>query len=201
MEENPINLITANIDFSNNEDYQTIYASQLYGTFFAIYAKLTTSKYTDYYTLNDANLYLVNYKGNLDLGIVQADFFEVKNTENNTVSGGFKIEVQALYQSKPENLKVKNIDTNLKFNTKESFLFVDRRLKRIHPQNDTNDIAIKDGVFDTEFYYRDGYIDNSKYKALKVCQSSKPKEWSDEADNFSIAPGNPKCPRSKMLIL
>ena len=199
----PTEDLSANIDFTNRDEYQAIYDSQLYGTFFAIYAKLTINNLgTGEYTLQKAELFLLNYKGNLDLGIVQAEFkiAETPPPNKKVVGGIFKIEVQAKYTNPTTPILDNVIKKTFKIYNKKSFLFVDRRLKRLHPQNATNGIALKDGIFDSEFYYREGFIDNVKNSAIKLQKPLKPKEWHDSPDPISIGLGRPKCPRSQMKI-
>ena len=55
------------LDAKNEQDYQLIYPSQLYGTFFTVSAKITLSKSKKKVTGIDISL--VNYKGMYNIGL------------------------------------------------------------------------------------------------------------------------------------
>lgn len=196
--------LSAYINFNDNETYQVIYSSQVYGTFFNILALLETKETADgqgYYLIN-AELKLNVYKGILDLGITRAEF-NSPDDDDVYEGGRIKIEIQALYESKPEDLIVTNIDQNQIFPKKQKgklatgFLKVDRRLKRMNNiVNDANTRSMKNGVFDTAFYYREAPL-IGEYKVEDV--KPKPAEWDDnyfEKDGL-VGP----CPRSKMTVI
>lgn len=186
------------VNLNDNDKYQPIYASQLYGTFFSVFAKLTTDGTNkDYYVIKKIDLKLVIYKGIIDIGITQAAF-ETESQKNKLgeivkINPTINMEVQALYDSEPKDLIVSNIDPTFKFYKNKDFLRVERKLKRMHGDNR----AIKNGIFDTEFYYREGPL-TSEEKYPKVCP--KPDEWGELTQ---IHPEGyiGKCPRSKLKVI
>lgn len=188
------NTFQAYVKFDDNDNYQPIYGSQLYGTFFSILAKLTTdSSNPNYYLLTNAELQVIVYKGTLDIGITQAKFVPVYQDGTQDDFGGiFEIEVQAMYESKPKNLIVNNINPNHKFPKNNSFLQVHRKLKKMHP----NGQQIKDGIFDSEFYYREGPgLSSKNIQYVKP----KPDEWGEPYTQGIGYIGN--CRTSKMMVI
>ena len=178
-----------------NEDYQAIYSSQLYGTFFIIYAQLTTSEDDDNYYLHAAKLHLVNYKGPFDMGITRAICEPALDGDANQRGVKFRIEVQAMHQSSEAELEVHGCpgeDTPI--SKVGSYLLVDRRLKRMHEdQQGTNlPTVMKNGIFDEEFFYRDGPADIIKPRK----KDPAPKEWGDTVI-FTVSRVSGRCPRAQ----
>ena len=128
------------------ERNQFIYASQLYGTFFAVYAIFHTTKVKD-----DSNkikidkiiFNILNYKGPIDLGItsVNYDFKEEM----------FYLHVKALTRPETQHecdFGVKGLEV-----AKGEYLRFYRELDKMTPDRGDED---KWHVFDSEFYIRDG---------------------------------------------
>ena len=139
-----------NIDLENERDFQAIYSSQLYGTFFMIYAKFK-SKSSTKYELENIELKLLNFKGLLNLGLTRARFVQIKDADEKVTGGKIIIEVQALHT----NTYLKSVD-NVNGNSfsVNDFINVDRRVKMMDPNNE------KSNVFDEEFLYREGFRRN-----------------------------------------
>lgn len=135
-----------------NYDWQTCYSSQLYGTFFSIFAK-PKAKYDpdniDVLILDSIELRIVNYKGILNLGIVQAEF----NNYDQKLGGTINIELQALHNDFNTTVDCKN----QRFDSGKSLLKFHRFLKPMHPPTKVGiPQGLVNGVFDTEFFYREG---------------------------------------------
>ncbi|MFC7358400.1 hypothetical protein ACFQO1_11930 [Jejudonia soesokkakensis] len=197
----------AYINFKDNTNYQAIYASQLYGTFFSVFAKLKTreSETENCYFLEEVHLHLNVYKGIVDLGITKAEFMAYRNKKDSDETGieeggVIVLEIQAMYNSTPDNLIVKKIDRDHKFNKETSYFMVDRRLKKMHQSGDSTDVSesLKDGIFDTEFNYREGPITIDYPEKIKLPQ---PRQWHDEPVDFTLKGFIGQCPTSIMKIL
>ena len=192
--------LISSINLSNENDYQSIYASQLYGTFFAVYGKFTLQKSTDpkYYLLDTIDLLVINYKGIFNIGISDHKFvYDQTNQE-----AILKLEVRAIYGDKTAEVKCKGAQFKKDGN---SFLYVDRRVQFMHSGRE----AFKDGIFDEEFYYREGVeLDASAtaansngipvYAVDDVDLDPRPTGFAPKAT--TAAPGSPKCPKSKNKI-
>lgn len=191
--------LSAFIDLNREANWHPIYASQLYGTFFMIYAQFKTNLIENNYYLQDVKLHLVNFKGVLDLGITRAEFVPKHKIDKIEVPTSIKIEVQALYISKENDLSVKNIDKKYPLAKGNSVLLIDRRVLPMRP-NGRNIIekALKDGIFDTEFYYREGPLSRENPPiALEII----PADWNDKGDTGIIGIGTPKCPKSLLHVV
>lgn len=153
-----------NLDDSTNA--QAIYASQVYGTFFAIYAKIDAKSHDsdNYdYKLNSVKLIMMNYKGHFDLGITKAILLPEFGKDKKQVGAKLKIEVQALHGLGDNSFEV-DIHNDFIGLNKKDFIETERYLRPIHMDLDTEpsienrDTPIKNGIFDDEFYYREGEI-------------------------------------------
>lgn len=164
-----MNLIST-IDFSEKFDAQSIYSSQLYGTFFSIYAVIDAEDHIDHYVLKSIKLYTINYKGVLNLEIENASFEPDKSEDDGSVwKWKLWIEVR-VKATKLKEYEVKGINNNvfLKSNPnpegpQKHKIFVERFVKPIHDDGK----PLSDGkIFDAEFYYREGIFveDQAKRK-------------------------------------
>ena len=149
---------TTTIDLSGTRAKQFIFAGQLYGTFFAIFAsfKIDLSKSTNTKkVIKKITLEILNYKGIVDIGILSAQIetgptaylSEIKNST--TIS----IQLQALCKNKTTD--VVGV-TGLEL-IKGSWLIFDRHLNRIDKKANPN-------VWDQEFDYRDGLFNQKNIK-------------------------------------
>ena len=166
--------------------YQFVYASQLYGTFFGIFAKFQTSNFdyiTKSCTVEAAEFILVNYSGEINLGIVdiEEDKIEYKNFRvlnmDGTISDlkclNFDITVKGLEESfKPHPVKV---DLQINQGKHENiYLRINRKLRPLY-HSTSNDgrftalqpHAVKNKVFDSEIYNRSGVFYNQTEKLHK----------------------------------
>ncbi len=196
------NLI-GNVNLKNNSDYQAIYASQLYGTFFMIYANFTCGKEDKGkgHLLKEIELKIINYKGLLNLGIAKSKFkpktkrqrVRKPNGQNVVVptpfGGTINVRVRVLHDSNPNDLTIKNINH---YCPKNSFIEVNRSVQRINP-----DITkpVTNNVFDEEFYYREGVKRDFKENFKKR------KPIPDELMDAGSGVGGWICPRSKNMVM
>jgi hypothetical protein len=130
-------------------DFQLVFASQVYGTFFGIYAKLDFTKLSGRLKLNKITFRIINYKGQINIGIDSVD--------------------APLYH--PEDHRKLNIIFHLKgympplqdyecdFTQDEIYLEDGSEITFKRNMRDfvadTNHL-FEDGAFDSEFYFRDG---------------------------------------------
>lgn len=146
--------LVGNVSFKNQSDFQSIYSSQLYGTFFAVYAKFTLDENDE--KLQTIELALINYKGDYNLGLVENKITEeelVVNEESGMLK--FKIHVRALSKSYGGNTVTLKLENPIDLSGLDIF-FIDRKLYPMHTDKHGNSIGIYNGLFDKEFYYRDG---------------------------------------------
>lgn len=184
-----MNLISyANL--KDNTNFQSIYSSQLYGTFFSVFAKFiaTKNKKNYEYTFDKIELKLVNYKGNLDLKIVKASLSEIIS-EGKLSDYKLDLEVKA-GSCNTESILADNVEGRI-FLTNKHTIKIERFLKPMHQINDETDFpARKDGKFDTEFFYREGLFDRDD--ALKTGKF-KPTQLG-EISNTGTTSGSQLCP-------
>lgn len=148
--------IICNINTKDTTNKQVIYASQLYGTFFSVSAILkireetTGEKYLD-----SVDLYLLNYKGNLNIGILRQetiDDFECDGVDMKiTLHLKANINSHGLHPSKCTSIPC----ANFKVDDLETLLTT----RELHRMNDNiADVYqnLEHGVFDSEYFRRDG---------------------------------------------
>ena len=111
--------------------YQSIYTSQLYGTFFVVYANFKTEENLakDSYFVKNISLRIMNYKGLINIGIENAVFKPFWNdSQTNSLGGIIILYLKALAS---DHCLVSNIDTTHPFPKGKSFLMVDRKLSKM----------------------------------------------------------------------
>ncbi|MEK6154549.1 hypothetical protein WIW50_14865 [Flavobacteriaceae bacterium 3-367] len=179
------------VDLSNESDYQNIYSSQLYGTFFMVYAKFSTETCEGGYKIKSITLRLLNYKGPINLGIARAKL--IQKRDGDTKSAKLKIEVQAL---KPSNIDVGvEIVPGLECSIGGD-IYVDRSLKPLGSD-------FVDGVFENEFRYREGF-EKKDDRLVPVTEARKPvpRNDYDEIEDSTIAlKGGYLCPESTNKVV
>ncbi len=139
-----------------NENYQCIYSSQMYGTFFSIFALVDTSYNDgdDFYTLKGIDLKIINYKGVVNLGIIGAELVDKEfdpDNPNEVTRRLLKIGVKPLLDT-PDDVEVDLKSKNLKCNIGSEIL-VERFLAPMHNDGSTSEA---NGTFDNELFYREG---------------------------------------------
>lgn len=163
MPEQDSNLI-GHLNLCDNSNYQAVYFSQLYGTFFGVYAKFTCKDDPDapdnVYVMDTIDFKIVNYKGLINLGIESVKKLpdevvtdRIKDGEiDSSVEYNLVIEVRALAGSECKEFKGCHDDHF----TKGKRLQFDRELLHMHKGNTHFDR----GIFDDEFFYREGIDEN-----------------------------------------
>lgn len=203
--------IHTQLDLSKGNHYQTIYATQLYGSFFDICGKFdcVLDESQAQYTISGADLKVIMYKGLLNLGVTRAILFEIPNADDPTINDAvLGIEVQAAPDFNVLDAKEVQIESSTVTLTKgKSQLFIRRVLKRI----DDRPTSIKmhygsmlENIFDEEFEYREGISQDSRRSRGT---DTKPEEWDtiqELLDNKiieSIKRDTQACPRRNMIIV
>jgi len=142
--------ITCNINKTDSKSNQLVYCSQLYGTFFAVGAKLIIKNGL----LKKMKLTLINFKGLYNIGML-------KKTKNTFEFDGKNATLTLLLKAnggRHGTKKGKQIVVNCR-NTpidKLNKLNVTRELKKISKTE--MDDHLDEGIFDSEFYQRDGSL-------------------------------------------
>lgn len=191
-----------NIDLSNSDDYQALYASQLYGTFFSVYGKFTckipadgeTALGKEEYMIDKIDFKIINYKGLLNLGISAVNMVNAMTYDDVLFENGrpirsvhktIELEVQALCENKDFNYS--GLNTKIK---RKELLILERTLKPIH-----NGMAMENEVFDDEFYYREGLAGADGKFPSRPPIVDKPDTKSNVKNKAMMFPGT-KCPRA-----
>ncbi len=178
-----MNLI-GNVNLHNTSDYQLIYSSQLYGTFFNLYAKFDASLNGDIYTIKTISLKVINYKGIVNIGISRAS--QLLPDPNDTNGHVLNLEVQALNGN--TDVELKNLNYAIK---RGENLNVDRKLIPMH----TNGNPMNNSLFDEEFFFREGVYADNKFPRRKP----DPNEVVD--NSLTDIKGGWICPRSTNSVL
>lgn len=142
--------MVASMEVHNGGDYQIVYASQLYGTFFTVGAKLKVEGDA----ITEIHLALNNYKGLYNIGMLAATrntFFKEGNQALITLylsadNGKNSDELYRLLEMNlPNPVAISEID-ELNF-TRELQSFTNPSSPELH---------LDEGMFDSEFYVRNG---------------------------------------------
>jgi len=188
-------MYVGNVNLTNHTDFQAVYFSQLYGTFFGVFCKFDCDENENdaNYCLEQVDFRLINYKGPLNLGITKVESKHL-HEEDGVFHVVFKIEVQALggkleypYQCHIDVPKLK------------SMFHFDRRVLKMKEYS----MDQVSSVFDNEFYYREGLIDEGgEYPPRKppVRQWNDPEE-SKKLNHTLKLVGGTKCPRSVCHVI
>ena len=179
--------IYGNIDLDNDTEDQLIYASQLYGTFFAVSAKLKLNNNKD--KLDSMELHLINYKGILNIGMLDS----TKNTWYFDAASG----CATLTLNLAACAGVHGTDKSLVLDCKEEELtklkhfHVFRELNSFVPKNMKMTDHINSDYFDTEFYERDGALVRKRFRLDDAEIEGKSSE--DDGKNDLLVSPTGKC--------
>ena len=139
--------LTGNIEIRDSSRYQFLYASQNYGTFYCIFAKITlkSNKYLD-----TIKFKLINYKGLVNMGFFGTEGEEI-TVEINNNELQIKIIVGGL---KKDNETTFTVSSGLKLDISNiKYIVFNRLLRKLHEHGCANGL-----VFDDEFFYRSGIM-------------------------------------------
>jgi len=154
-----------------NDTFQNIYASQNYGTFFGVFGKFKFNKTSK--KIQELTLQIINYKGLINLEFVDYSLIQYENAaEDNIIELSVSLK-GSLRTSGKEELSISQEDLNaLDLNAVDYFIInkslkalngdsqeeVDARVMNGSNQSDLPLDPMSNGVFDEEFYYRNGKL-------------------------------------------
>ena len=156
----------SSIKLMSNTGYQLLLTSSLYGTNFAIFGKFSILEEGNTSTIQKLDLKIYNYKGILDLGFSTRHNTQITSKTNDegesfvyvklflraVVSGDEQInetQFEPLTAYRLSVIPEETIEISAPY-----YLKTERELIPISGNIDANPIT--NGVFDSEFYYRDG---------------------------------------------
>lgn len=148
--------MVASIEVKNSKDYQLVYASQLYGTFFVIGARLVLSGED----LIGIELALNNYKGLYNIGILK-DAQSIFEREGEKALITLHLQVD---NGKNSDKLVRKVTLNLEDKIPVADLKELHFTRELHSLTQTTKLEkhLDEAIFDSEFYDRNG-----KYIASK----------------------------------
>lgn len=166
-----LNSGTVILNDSTKEIYQNIYASQNYGSFYSLFGKFILKKNTR--QLRSLDLNLITYKGMLDMEIVAVELDYVDVPEDflpeNPVRKIIDIKVCLKAATALEAATTKSVDISkldgielppqqLIRTRRELLSFYGKTMEEIKAQDPTDYNMTDGGIFDTEFFYRNGKL-------------------------------------------
>ncbi len=205
-----MNKLITSLNLDPHESHgQTIYNSQLYGTFFGVYAFIKSKEIdgnNKERRITSLTLEVVNYKGELDLGIEKA----VYKSKGPRKGGTIYLTMRALIgnslnnnTAKTEDIEVENIQGELF--EKGNYINVVRYLKPIHSENSEDSTALNEGVFDSEFHYREGKVVKGytlKPKSINIGgRPTEPKGVFAPNSEAGVIQSGIFCPFAELFIL
>lgn len=156
-----------NIQFKHGLGYQLLLASQLYGTNFSVFGKFIFKKDADGLEyLSQLECKVFNYKGLLDIGLSTLNEHKATfaiDLNNGLITIGLTLRAMVAPLQLDDNgipfkpvayKKTFNPDTIIKI-VDAKYLQVERDLIPIAGEDTSNPMV--NGVFDSEFFFRDGY--------------------------------------------
>jgi len=178
--------LTGNVVLSQTANHnQFIYGSQLYGTNFGIFCdfnvkELNTGKKEC--KIASAIVSIINYKGILDLGFLEEPTLELKaynfGKDKKEIALVMDVKLQAIVAGKSTYSMKVNVKNNDDIINEEHLFVVKRKLIKL---NEGKPNPVVDGVFEDEFYFRDGL----RYTERKVTEV--PEEYYFD-DTYSTYP-------------
>ncbi len=182
-----------------SQRFQQVYASQVYGTFFTVQARFQTAEREnpegDYF-IEKMDFEVINYKGILDIGLVDIqgpNSFRDK-VEDPTLQI-FQLQMRAMGPQQSENIPEytkSGVAINAWISKGQVLQFV-RTLVKLHD----DETPLAGGIFDSEFYYREGLRKSNNYDPIEP----KPQTSMDErSDSYNYSSGA-LCPKSKNYVM
>lgn len=203
---------TQYVNLKNVQSFQSVYASQVYGTFFTVNARFHTDENhpevlanpdKDLYFITKIDFRVINYKGILNIGLQDVEppsnFMSqvnevIPSSQENSVKA-FKLVTRAMGGFDGEGSEQPKLDfpldMNMLVNPGDTLYF--RRVQK-HLHSDESDEH--NGIFDDEFWYRDGLN-----RSQRVLPPRPDQEMVDfGAVQFGFASG-PLCPESHNIVM
>ncbi len=148
--------IICNVSLANGLDKQVIYCSQLYETFFSVSTTLNLVKDKEgKERLASMDLFLLNYKGPFNLGILPAETANSFEYEDGNMLIVLHLQANnGMYGIASE--KAVNIPCNNLLVGDLKSLLTTRMLHPIHDNVNDMGMLLQRGIFDSEFFVRDG---------------------------------------------
>ena len=155
---------------SDTDNFQQVYTSQVYGTFFTVQAKINTLENVQDHPgvfVKSMDFLVVNYRGVLDIGLVKVEGpsqFSAMVDDANLDYGLkiFHLNMRAMCPEQQCNVpcyEILNLPINQYFEQGD-LLYFSRTLKMLHD----NGRPLDHGIFDTEFFFREGIDQNGDYQ-------------------------------------
>ncbi|MEQ9423917.1 MAG: hypothetical protein RJQ09_05835 [Cyclobacteriaceae bacterium] len=192
------------INLRDNDNYQVAYSSQVYGTFFSVYARFNKDENVNeddleegQFAIASIDFKVINYRGLLDVGITAIKgpgvFAAALNDDHVKL---FNIEVQAGLSNEKHEY---NLPTDGLLMKKGEIMFIQRTLKRLHDRPDRDDRPLSAGIFDSEYFYREGINEQGDYEEA----GPKPLgEMPSDLSEFEFGPrSGTHCPKAKIILM
>lgn len=147
---------TIHLSEASNKRNQLIYGSSSYGTMYCVYAKFNIEeKKNNRIIIKDIAYTIVNYKGVVNIGFKEKPEFKISDDKESLI---IDIKVKGFSKNNKTTSKNKNIELDNSFKK----LVVDRKLLPLKGENPPS--QIHEGLFDEEFFYRDGNFNKKRPK-------------------------------------
>lgn len=203
------------INLRDHKNHQLIYTSQVYGTFFSVYAKFNIDE--DQSTINSdldtkssfwvksIDFEVINYKGLINIGLADVilpvhymdEVNETLNQESQNTIKVFNLVMRGMggfnQEGTTDGLLKTSISKDLEMEIKsDDTMYFKRTMKRLH--EDGREVG--NGIFDEEFYYREGI---PPFKARKEII---PDEAMPNLANIKFrSTSGPMCPENKLWVI
>ncbi|MEP0266547.1 hypothetical protein [Dokdonia sp.] len=210
--------LTSNLRLTvkDNNRFQLLYVGQSYSTLYALFGRFIVIPDSDYnprkVRLQSFEIRIVNYKGPFNLGI---DDFEIKINKKIQNEGSIieekgifiKVNVKIDFDNSKGSY-IKNAEKIIEeygsfpVIENDSYLIIDRTLVGLNNQvavlEDTDieiENTIKYGIFDEEFYYRNGkrHVKTRKNGDFKIIMGP---EYDEDLDIINLDAGGGLCKSS-----
>ncbi len=179
---NPLNLtLTVSLSKADESRMQLVYASQVYQTFFCVFGAFDIDRSeTDALKIKGVYLQLINYKGALNLGITGVSDPQTLSIIRDTKTINTGLQINFKIKAMEESAIVKYYGFNeAKTLQNANDLFFQRVLEPLDTEK-TRGIT-PNGIFDSEFYERDGLY--TRKKTLRLDEDSTEGFWNFDKEN------------------
>ena len=200
---NPTELVLSlSLEPNHNKRMQFVYGSQLYGTFFGVFASfIITNK-----KISGVKLQTINYKGIINLGIVGIKVRTENKDSNNKI-----LYLDFIFKAFQASDKIQSFTFKEEFSVDEiAEVIVSRSLQRFTTNVRTG--LGDNNVFDSEFYEKDGLYVREKKNIFDEdledwgylpCDNRyvKPETEVEKEIAKGIRTTGGRCPRSRLIVV